>query len=203
MQGDLAAGRADIEAGRALIREFGADFYVAGSAQEQAQLELESGEPAAAEIAAREAYEMYIALRGNDPSSAANLLARALLDQGRIDEADHFTRVSEEKTQPDDVGSQMEWRSARARILVRRGDRAEAEALAREAVALGEPTDYFEFHAQALIALAEALSDRSDEAAQCLEDAIRLYERKESVVGAERTRARLRELSREPLAERD
>ena len=186
-----------------MIREFGADFYVAGSAQEQAQLELESGEPAAAEIAAREAYEMYTALRGNDPSSAASLLARALLEQGRVDEADHFARVSEEKTQADDVGGQMEWRSVRARVLARRGDRDEAEAVAREAVALGEPTDYFEFHAQALIALAEALSDRPHEAMPCLEEAIRLYERKESVVGIERTRARLRELTREPLAERE
>ena len=91
----------------------------------------------------------------------------------------------------------------RARILARRGDRPRAEALAREAVALGATTDYFEFHAHALLALAEAVADRPAEAAQCLEEAIRLYERKESVVGVERTRARLRELTREPLAERE
>jgi class 3 adenylate cyclase/tetratricopeptide (TPR) repeat protein len=203
MQGDLAAGRADIEAGRALIREFGADFYVAGSAQEQAQCELESGEPAAAEIAARESFELYKQLSGDSPSAAATLLARALLELGRIDEADRFARLSEEKAPADDIGTQMEWRSVRARVLTSRGDRAAAEALAREAVALGDPTDYFEFHAQAHRALAEAVSDRPDEAVRSLQEAIRLYKRKESAVGIERTRARLRELTREPFAELD
>jgi class 3 adenylate cyclase/tetratricopeptide (TPR) repeat protein len=202
MQGDLAAGRADTEAGRALIREFGADFYVAGSAQEQAQLELESGEPAAAEIAAREAHEMYREFRDLS-ASAGSLLARALLELGRIDEADRFARMTAENVQLDDIATQMEWRSVRARVLATRGDLAQAEAVAREAVALGQPTDYFEFHAHALIALAEALSDRPHEAMPCLDEAIRLYERKESVVGIERTRARLRELTREPLAERE
>ena len=128
--GRSRGGRADTEAGRALIREFGAGFYVAGSGQEQAQLELESGEPAAAETAAREAFETYRALSGSEPAGAATLLARALIEQGRIDEGDRSVRIAE-TAQEDDISAQSEWRCLRARILVRRGDPAEAEALAR------------------------------------------------------------------------
>ena len=161
-----------------------------------------SGEPAAAEIAAREAHEMYREFQDLS-ASAGSLLARALLDQGRIDEADRYARMTAETVQLDDIATQMEWRSVRARVLASRGDRAQAEAVAREAVALGRPTDYLEFYAHALLALAEALADRPDEAVTCLEEAIRLYERKESAVGVERTRARLRQLTRKPLAERE
>jgi tetratricopeptide (TPR) repeat protein len=192
-----------MSAGRSLIREFGADYYVAGSAQENAQCELEAGDPAAAEVAAREAYDMYEAMHGAASSDAAVLVARALFEQGRLDEAEHFARVSEEVTKSDDVATQMEWRAVRARVLAARGDRAGAELLSRQAVALGEATDYLEFRAYALLALAEAVSDRPDEAVTCVERAIRLYERKESVVGVERARAQLRELTREPLAERE
>jgi class 3 adenylate cyclase/tetratricopeptide (TPR) repeat protein len=203
LRGDLEGGRADMSAGRSLMREFGADYYVAGSAQENAQCELEAGDPAAAEVAAREAYEMYEAIYGAPSSDAAVLVARALFEQGQLDEAERFARVSEEASKSDDVATQMEWRAVRARVLAARGDRAGAELLSRQAVALGETTDYLEFRAYALLALAEAVSDRPDEAVTCVERAIRLYERKESVVGVERARAQLRELTREPLAERE
>src|SRR5262249_25271119 len=62
LQRDVTRGRADIEAGRALIREFGADFYLAGSAQEYWAFELDAGDYRAAEVCAREAFERYHAL---------------------------------------------------------------------------------------------------------------------------------------------
>ena len=116
MQGDLAAGRADIEAGRALIREFGADFYVAGSAQEQAQLELESGEPAAAEIAAR-GIEMYSQLHGNCICRCRNVCSRVPCSSRGGSTRRTVLRACARKAQADDVATQIEWRSVRARVL--------------------------------------------------------------------------------------
>jgi class 3 adenylate cyclase/tetratricopeptide (TPR) repeat protein len=206
LQGDLNGGRADMENGRALIRDFGADFYVAGSGQENGQLELESGDPTVAEPVLRETYEMYEEMGGGAlSSSAATLLARALVELGRLDEAERYSRISEETAPTDDAFAQVEWRSVRARVLARRGDLTGAEALARESVARADHTDGLEHHAQALLALAEvcALSGRADEARMAVDEAIRIFERKESLSGVERARARLRQLEREALAERD
>lgn len=203
LQGDLSGGRSDMAAGRALIREFGAEYYVAGSGQENGALELEAGDPVAAETPLREAYEMYHEM-GVDAATAACFLARALFEQGRFDESDRFARIGEEGVAADDVLSQADWRYMRARLFANKGDLAAAEALAREAVALTEPTDYLEERAQSLLALAEVLELRGQtaEAQDALERAGAAYERKESVLGVERVRARLRELVRKPLAER-
>jgi predicted Zn-dependent protease len=90
-------------------------------------------------------------------------------------------------------------------VLAARGELETGETLARDAVGLAAATDWLEFHAHARSALAEVLAKagRYDEAASELHEAIRLYEQKESVLAAERVRVRLRELTREPLAQRE
>lgn len=206
LQRDVAGGRADIEAGRALIREFGAAFYTAGSAQEYTAFELDAGNYVGAEACAREAYDLYHAMGSFELSyTPAALLAHALVGQGRFDQAEEFTRIAEEHTAVDDVTTQMEWRSAQAQVFASKGDHTAAETLAREAVALGEQTDYLELRARTTSALAETLatSGQVEEAARWLEETIRLYALKESAFGVERATARLRELERQPLAERD
>jgi class 3 adenylate cyclase/tetratricopeptide (TPR) repeat protein len=206
LRGDVVGGRADIDAGRALIREFGADFYVAGSAQEYTAFELDAGDYAAAEAHAREAFEMYRSMAGWSGSvGASSLMAVALAWQGRADEAEHFARACEKHTAADDISTQMEWRSALARALSTRGEYANAEALAREATAMAEQADYLEFNGRAYLALADvlALGGRPEEARPWLEKAMEMYERKESVFWTARVGDRLRELEREPLAERD
>ena len=204
LQGDLEGGRADMATGRSLIREYGAGMYVAGSAQENAQLELEAGNPAAAELAARESFELYMRDAGH-AASAALLVGRALVDQGRFDEASRFAQIGKEDSETGDASHESEWRAVEARVLAARGELETAETLARDAVGLAAGTDYLEFHAHACLALADVLAkaNRYDEAASELHEAIRLYEQKESVLAAERVRVRLRELAREPLAERD
>ena len=74
-----------------------------------------------------------------------------------------------------------------------RGAHEEAERHAREAVALAAATDALDLHGNALVDLADtlALADRTEEAATCVADALRLYERKGNDVSAERARARL------------
>ena len=67
-------------------------------------------------------------------STTAGLLAHALCALGEDDEADRFSRASEDAAAPEDVFSQVLWRSARAKVRARRGDAEAAEAPAREAV---------------------------------------------------------------------
>jgi thioredoxin-like negative regulator of GroEL len=89
----------------------------------------------------------------------------------------------------------MLWRQARAKVLVRRGEPAEAERLARAALAIAERTDAPNQQADVYADLAEVLSltGRPREAAKALEEALTRYERKENLVMAERMRARLTE----------
>ena len=84
----------------------------------------------------------------------------------------------------------MFWRQVRAKALARRGEDVAAEDLAREAVALAEPTDALDMRADALVDLAEVLRliDRKDEPKGVLEEALRLYEQKGNVVSAARAR---------------
>jgi tetratricopeptide (TPR) repeat protein len=92
--------------------------------------------------------------------------------------------------------SQVGWRSERARALARRGELHEAERLAREAVALSEPTDSLDFEGEAAFALAEVLrfAGRIDEAAEAAGQALAAWERKGIVGYVERARALLAEL---------
>jgi tetratricopeptide (TPR) repeat protein len=89
------------------------------------------------------------------------------------------------------------WRTARAKILARRGELEAAEALAREAVRIGEPSDLIGTRAEALCDLAEvlALEGRREDALAALDEGSQLYERKGNLTALARARARARELS--------
>ena len=163
------------------------------------RIELLAGEPAAAERAIRPACERlerigelgYLA-------SATPLLLDALYRQGRDDEALQLTERwhPDRLTVPEDVDAQVGWRSVRAKLLARRGELADAEKLAREAVAQVASTDDIQLRAEALTALAEVLrvAQRHDEAEIALGEALALYEQKGNVVAA----ATVRAMSTEP-----
>ena len=125
-------------------------------------------------------------------SYAAATLGRALYALDRLDEADAWAgRAAEHGPR------RMTWRQVRAKVLARRGGHAEAEQLAREAVALGEETDRLDGQGDAYSDLAEVLllGGKRDDAAAAIEQALERYQRKENLVSAERTRARLDELA--------
>jgi len=96
----------------------------------------------------------------------------------------------------DDATTQMLWRQVRAKVLARRGERVEAERLAREAVAVCEATDMLNAQGDVYGDLAEVLSvaGKPDEAAAALEQALGCYERKGNLVSTQRTRTRLTEV---------
>jgi Flp pilus assembly protein TadD len=98
------------------------------------------------------------------------------------------------------VLSQVLWRTARAKIRARQGDLDRAEALAREAVRVGEPTDLVTTRADALsdLAFVLALAGRRDEALVALEEAARLHERKGNVAALEQARSAATQLAAAP-----
>ena len=97
----------------------------------------------------------------------------------------------------DDFDPRYHWRTVQARVLAQRGEFAQAEALAREAVEIVGQTDWYHQRGEAASALGEvlALAGRKDEARSAYEDARAYFERKESQPDVEAVQRRLDELA--------
>jgi hypothetical protein len=198
MRGRIDSARELLAEGRRTIEESGLTLWAALNAQETFLVEQLAGTPGAASEALRESYETLD--EGGERaflSSIAGFLAHALLAEGKDDEADRFSRESERAAAPDDVLSQVLWRTARAKLLARRGELEPAQALAREAVTVGEPTDLLAMRAEALSDLAEVLAfaGKREESLAVLGQASELCERKGNVTALARARARAEELA--------
>ncbi|MDP9255472.1 MAG: AAA family ATPase [Actinomycetota bacterium] len=126
-------------------------------------------------------------------STFAPDLGRVLCRLGRFDEAEPLARRGRELAEEGDVTSQASWRQTQALVHVHRGEYAEGERLAREAVAIMEQTDGLNFQGRALCDLAEVLlaAGRDEEAAAALIDALERYERKRNLPMARQVRERL------------
>jgi len=164
----------------------------AGVPQVDGQIELLAGDPIEAERVMRPGYEMLVEMgEKSNLSTVAAMLAEALYRQGNDTEAERFSIVSEEAAALEDVAAQVAWRGTRAKVLARRGQHAEAESIAREAVTLAEATDATSIRADALMDLAEVLSldDRPDEAGPIVNQATDLYEAKGNLTSARSARA--------------
>ena len=96
-----------------------------------------------------------------------------------------MTETADETGAADDVITQMLIRQVRAKLLSRRGEHAEAERLAREAVAWGEPTDAPAHKADSYRDLAIVLgaAGKEDEALSALAEAQAHYAAKGHTVG--------------------
>jgi tetratricopeptide (TPR) repeat protein len=129
-------------------------------------------------------------------STGAGLLAQSHYDCGELDEADDWARRAAALGARDDAITQMLWRQARAKVLARRGEHAEAQRLAREAVTIGDDTDLLDTQGGAYADLAEVLllGGKPDETAAALEQALDRYERKGNRVSTQRAQTRLAEL---------
>ncbi|HJV29289.1 MAG TPA: AAA family ATPase [Gaiellaceae bacterium] len=146
---------------------------------------------AGGEQALRESYDMLERMGEKSfLSTAASYLGEALYRQGRIDEAEAYSAISEKLGASDDRVNEAAWRILRAKTLSARGEFDRAEALAREAVEIAAETDYFELAAGTWLDLAEILRAAGNaEARTAAREALVLYERKGNVVGARRARA--------------
>ena len=202
MLGRFDEARAILAEARAELAERGGGVLLANiTAFESVWVELWAGDPAAAAEFGAEGCRLHEELGEQGfLSTAAGNLAQALYALDRLDEADAWAGRAAELGASDDAVTQMLWRQVRAKVLARRGEHAEAERLAREAVAIGEETDMLDAQGDAYADLAEVLllGGKADEAAAALEQALERYERKGNLVMAGRTRDRLAASAAQP-----
>jgi class 3 adenylate cyclase/tetratricopeptide (TPR) repeat protein len=120
-------------------------------------------------------------------STSAAYLGEAVLRQGRFDEAERYSAISQELGASDDLLNEAVWRALRAKVLAARGDFEQAESLARAAVEIAASTDYLDLRAATWLDLAEILrAARSPELEAAASEALALYELKGNTVGAAR-----------------
>ena len=193
-------GRAD-EA-RVILTQLRADLADRGAGvvlgtmmgQDWAVVELVAGDPEAAVDVGMEGCRLLDELGEKGfLSTAAGNLGQAWYALDRLDEADTWSRRAEELGASEDVLTQMLWRQVHGKVLARRGDREEAERLARDAVELGGRTDMLNQQGETYADLGEVLLlvGKPAEAADAFEQALERFERKGNLVSAERMRSRL------------
>ncbi len=157
LRGRTDAARHMLAAAREMVEELGITQRVLAVDALIGQVALLEGDAEAAEQSLRPAYEGLKDLGlGIDAARAAALLARAVLAQDRVDDAEAISRDSEALA-GDDLKAAIAWRGVRAETLARSGRAGEAVELARRAVDIAAATDALLDHADALRALAIAL----------------------------------------------
>jgi tetratricopeptide (TPR) repeat protein len=197
MLGRFDEARALLTETRAELAERGGGIELALITGASADVELLAGDPTAAVELGEDGCRLLDEL-GEKAflSTAAGNLAQALYAADRLEEAEDWAGRAAELGASDDAATQMLWRQARAKVLARRGEREEAERLAREAVAVGDETDGLNHQADTYADLAEVLmlAKKADEAAAALQQAIERYERKGNIVSTQRAQTRLSEI---------
>jgi predicted ATPase/class 3 adenylate cyclase len=172
-----------------VYEELGLNFRRAARSVIGAAIETLAEDYEAAERELRWGYET-LERMGDKGARApvAAFLAEAVYAQGRDDEAEALAEVADELAAVDDLVPQVLSRSVRAKVLARREELAEAEALAREAATLVESTDFPDLQATTLISLAEVLetAGKREEAERFSARAHDLYEQKGNLVAARR-----------------
>ena len=148
MRGSLIAHQGQVEEGRALLEEARQIFAELGHFEGLAvlrfstgRIELFEGDPVAAEDELRAGLELMEEM--GDRSRAASLLpilADALTDQGRIEEAEDLLERAREVASEDDPNAEAFRRTAEARVLVRQGAFDEAVRLASEGIEMARRT---------------------------------------------------------------
>ncbi len=176
MRGRAEQARLLLATSRAVNTELGMSLSLATSTQEGAMIEIFSGDLPAAEKELRQGYESFEQMgeKGYLATSAA-MLSDVLYMQKRFDEAEEFTKISEEAG-----GDITEWGPTRARVLARRGEVEKGVELARDAVMEASETDDIRLRGDTFLALAEVLylHDFKEDAALFVEKALVLYEKK-------------------------
>jgi hypothetical protein len=192
IRGELQPAEALLAEARGILNELGG--LGTGVSHLEAFVRLLAGQPERAEGLLREDVETLSAMSvGAALATTTALLAQAVLAQGRPGEADDLALEAGRRAAPRDTLTQALWREVRARVLMLEGNGEDALALAREAVAVLEPTDLLSHRGDAMLDLAAVLRscDRRDESANAARAAVALYERKGNAVAAARAQALL------------
>ena len=189
--GRIPEASASIARGRERIAELGDRLTLSSADAAAGTIALLSGDVAEAIRSLQRSYDDKVATgdRGFASTTAAEL-AEAYLEDNDLAHAWDYGAIARETSARDDIASQAGGRQIQARVLSARGQHAEAETLAREAVAIMERTDYLAYHGDALVHLARVLKSagKADEAVAAARTAVELYDRKRATFLVERTR---------------
>ncbi len=191
MNGELDRSRAVFGECDRLLDEMGETIHSAAPDRE-ADAALLEGDAVRAERLLRAGFDRLEAMGDRAQLSLiATLLARAVEEQGRIDEAFELSLVGERFAVREDICAQIIWRTVRARALAARERLDEAAALADQAVALAAGTDWLVGRGDAAWTLGVVrFAGGSDaEAYQAWFDALSFYEQKGAVLSVRTIRA--------------
>lgn len=161
----------------------------------EAFVRLLAGQPALAEAPLRADVETLSSMSGRSAlATTTALLAQAVYAQGRMREAGELCRQTEAGAAAEDTLTQAIWRGVQAKVLVREGRHEEAEDLAREAVALVEPTDLLSARGDAMLDLADVLRHRgrTEESDRATQAGLALYGLKGNTAAAARAQPTVR-----------
>jgi len=188
MRGRPDAAREILAAGRTTLEELGLTLELDELAMHAGIVELLAGQPAEATELLRVARDGFAALGVSvSAGQSAALLGRALVEQGRADEALAEADYAEEHA-GGDLKTAIILLGVRAEALARGGDVDQPVELARRAAELAGPTDALADKADANMVLARVLmaAGEVDEARAVASAARELYDQKDHVVGARR-----------------
>ena len=131
----------------------------------------------------------------------APMCGRMLCRAGRYDEAEQLAERGHDLADEDDPATQSLYRRVAAVVAAHRGEHAEAERLASEALTDSLKTDSPQIQADAYFDLAEvlAVAGRREDAAATWREALDRYDRKGIIPLARRTRERLSALQETPI----
>ncbi len=162
MRGRFDTARSLLEASRVTNLELGLDHGLLETSLFAGIVELLADDPVAAEPHLRHAFGGLGQLGiGADAGQAAAHLARSLMRQGRLDEADQLAADSDALA-GQNLQTAIAARSVHAEILAAHGDTGQALALADESVRLAAGTDLVFDHANAMAALARVRAAAGD-----------------------------------------
>jgi class 3 adenylate cyclase/tetratricopeptide (TPR) repeat protein len=193
-EGRLEEGRAEVAAGKTLLRDLGDLISSAGLSAMESDMELGAGSPEhayrsladGAEVLAASSESGYLA-------TVLSIQSLAAVELGRAAEALSLTAEAVELAAADDIDPHARDCVVRGRVAAQRGDFDAADELLQEAGRLIEPTDFVALHLDLALARAEVarLAGRSDEERAALTDALAVAEAKGHATAVERIRGRL------------
>jgi len=176
----------------AVLEETASPLLVAGAEQYAGLAELVLGDAVRAERHLRRSLDLLEQLGDRSVgSSSAALLARAVVDLGRLDESERLSSLALEWSGRDDVVTQAYARSARALVLLARAGADDARREAQLAVELSSGSDFSNQRGDALVDLAVVLQASGDQpgARQAAGDAHACFAAKGNVAASERAAA--------------
>jgi DNA-binding SARP family transcriptional activator/tetratricopeptide (TPR) repeat protein len=198
----LTAATGDFDGARELVRrskQIRADLgqsiaWEYGGRGQEAQIEVMAGNFARAQESLEEGCRVleqvgeraYLATR-------RAMLADVLYHRGLYERATELARLAQSGSTSDDIVTEWLWRSVEARLAARVGDTARADELINAALQMLASTDAVIHRGTCLLDAAEvfSLTDRSDKAADAIQEALRLFEKKGDQVRAARARSLL------------